>query len=237
MSPKAQQEKQRRCIVTRNCGSADGMLRFVVAPDGTLTPDLDETLPGRGIWTTATAEHVDRAISQKLFGRAARTQIMLPETTADDSFSSLVARLLKEKLVARLGLAKRAGILVQGRTNVEKALDRGPIAMLIEAADGSMDGKTNLRNKAKALNLAINGEDAGDVPRLDCLENTDLRLALGAENVVHAALTLGPDGTGAAHARHIQHAAWRWQHFIGPVADLGHSALGDQDGNEGESAI
>ncbi len=233
MSQQAHQAKQvarqRRCIVTRNCGSTDSMLRFVPAPDGTLTPDLDENLPGRGIWVTAQADYVAQAVEKGLFGRAARTQIKLP----DDDLPALIAKLLKSKLIARLGLAKRAGILVHGRTNVEKALNNGTIAMLIEAEDGAMDGKSNLRNKAKAIYLAVNGEEAGDVPRLDCLKNSDLRLALGAENVVHAALTLGPDGTGAAHARHIQHAAWRWQHFIGS----GHSALGDQDGKEGSSAI
>lgn len=228
MHQEAQQARQRRCIVTRNCGSTDGLLRFVVAPDSTLTPDLDETLPGRGIWVTAQKDCVAEAANKGLFARAARASIKLPE----DDLAGLIERLLKQKLVARLGLAKRAGILVHGRTNVEKALDRDALAMLIEAADGAIDGKSNLRNKAKAVYLAVNGENAGDVPRLDCLNNSDLRLALGAENVVHAALTLGPDGTGDAHARHIQYAATRWQHFIGPR----HIAEPDQDGKEGRSA-
>lgn len=226
---KAQQEaRQRRCIVTRNCGSVNGMLRFVPAPDGTLTPDLDENLPGRGIWVTAQKDIVAEAAAKNLFARAARTKITLP---ADD-LPALIEKLLKDRLIQRLGLAKRAGVLVHGRTNVEKALNNDALALLIEASDGAEDGKTNLRNKAKAVYLAVNGEKAGDVPRLDCLKNSDLRLALGAENVVHAALTLGPDGTGAAHARHIQHAARRWQQFIGPK----HAVLGDQDGKEGSSA-
>ncbi|WP_044564265.1 DUF448 domain-containing protein, partial [Azospirillum sp. B4] len=38
----------RRCIASGVVGSKDGMIRFVVGPDGTVVPDVEETLPGRG---------------------------------------------------------------------------------------------------------------------------------------------------------------------------------------------
>ena len=43
----------RRCIVTRERLPKEQLIRFVVGPDKTLVPDLTATLPGRGIWLSA----------------------------------------------------------------------------------------------------------------------------------------------------------------------------------------
>jgi hypothetical protein len=43
----------RRCVVTRERLPKERMIRFVVAPDRRLVPDLVATLPGRGIWLSA----------------------------------------------------------------------------------------------------------------------------------------------------------------------------------------
>ena len=43
----------RRCVVSGKTGPRDSFLRFVVAPDGTLTPDIEGKLPGRGLWRDA----------------------------------------------------------------------------------------------------------------------------------------------------------------------------------------
>lgn len=212
MQTKPKQNRERRCLVSRECRPTSELLRFCVAPDGTLTPDLDENLPGRGLWVSARADKVAEAAQKGLFARAAKEKVTLP----GDDLAALVADLLKKRLINRLGIAKRAGVLVHGRMNVEKALAKGPFALLIEALDASEDGKSSLRNKVKALHLAEFGTETGDVPRLDILSIHDLSLALGTENVVHAALTLDPSGSGAAHARQILDAATRWQNFIEP---------------------
>ena len=46
MPPRHQPE--RTCIVTREVGPPDAMIRFVVGPDGVVVPDLRHRLPGRG---------------------------------------------------------------------------------------------------------------------------------------------------------------------------------------------
>ena len=53
-------EPERTCIVTREAGSPEGLIRFVVAPDGTVVADLRRKLPGRGAWVTARADVVRR---------------------------------------------------------------------------------------------------------------------------------------------------------------------------------
>lgn len=40
----------RMCIVTRESGSPEELIRFVAAPDGTVVADLKRELPGRGCW-------------------------------------------------------------------------------------------------------------------------------------------------------------------------------------------
>ena len=39
---------ERQCAVTRQSGDADALIRFVLAPDGLIVPDLERRLPGRG---------------------------------------------------------------------------------------------------------------------------------------------------------------------------------------------
>ena len=39
----------RRCIVTRQALEKPAMIRFVIDPEGRVTPDLKERLPGRGL--------------------------------------------------------------------------------------------------------------------------------------------------------------------------------------------
>jgi uncharacterized protein len=46
----------RRCIVTRERLPKERMIRFVVAPDRRIVPDLAGRLPGRGIWLSASGD-------------------------------------------------------------------------------------------------------------------------------------------------------------------------------------
>ena len=54
----AQQRARGRAVLRRRRRGSpvDDMIRFVVAPDGAVVPDLRRRLPGRGLWITATRE-------------------------------------------------------------------------------------------------------------------------------------------------------------------------------------
>jgi len=47
------------------------MIRFVVAPDRLVVPDLTATLPGRGIWLSARGDVIETARTRGVFARAA----------------------------------------------------------------------------------------------------------------------------------------------------------------------
>ncbi len=65
----------RRCIVTRQALEKPAMIRFVIDPDGRVTPDLKERLPGRGLWVTATRAALDQAVAKHAFSKAAKQSV------------------------------------------------------------------------------------------------------------------------------------------------------------------
>lgn len=170
--------RERRCIVTGKVRPEYALMRFAVAPDRTIVPDIAQTLPGRGIWVTAERALLEQAVSRNLFAKAAGTKVDAGDLVARTE------RLLAERMMADLGLARRSGQLVLGFDNVARALQsKAPPAVLVEARDGAGDGRRKLLALARAADVAVE--------IIDCLENRELSLALGRENVVHAALKSG----------------------------------------------
>ncbi len=173
-------ERQRRDIVTGEIMPEHRLVRFVAAPDGTVVPDVAAKLPGRGIWVEATSKAIGIAVEKKLFARAAKANVSATSDLAERTEKALVSRMLGD-----LGLARRSGALVLGFDNVLRALDgpKQPPSLLIEAMDGAADGKRKLYNAAHARDLKP--------VVVECLSSAELGLALGRENVIHAAVQPG----------------------------------------------
>ncbi|MFC7476423.1 RNA-binding protein [Dankookia sp. GCM10030260] len=129
----------RRCIVTRESGPKEAMLRFVLDPDRHLVPDLAGRLPGRGMWLSARADVVERAIKRGAFAKAARGTVHLPP--------DLAARIedgLKGRIRDLVGFARRSGQAVCGRESVREWLQAGKAGLLVEASDGSAAERARL---------------------------------------------------------------------------------------------
>ena len=155
-----------------------GLIRFVVGPEGSVVPDLARKLPGRGLWVAATRAAVDTAARKGLFARAAKAKIVAPGDLADQ-----VERGLRTRLLAALGLARKAGDLTFGFERVLAAVAAGKAAWLVEATDGSDEGARKLMAAAR---------HAQTEPRmLRVFDSSELSLALGARNVIHTAFLAG----------------------------------------------
>ena len=152
------------------------MVRFVIGPDGSAVPDVAARLPGRGLWVTAERAAVERA-ARGGFAKAARAAVKAPPDLADR-----VEALLARRVMDMLGMARRSGQLVAGFDQVAEALASGRCALLVQAFDASPLGRGKLTGRAKAR---------GDVTEVECLAVAELSLALGRENVVHAAVAPG----------------------------------------------
>ena len=172
--------RERRCIATGELRPQESLVRFVVGPDGDVVPDISAKLPGRGMWVTAERTVLKRAMTKKDFAKAAKGAVTIPP-----DLDERVERLLASRMQSDLGLARRAGQLVFGFDNVLRALNSSPSPrVLIEAQDGAADGRRKLSGSAYARGLSVE--------TIDCLSRAELSLALGRENVIHAAVKPGP---------------------------------------------
>lgn len=187
--------RTRRCIVTGDVLPDSALIRFVAGPDGAIVPDLAGKLPGRGLWVSARRDILEKAIAKKAFARAQRGPV-----TVGADLAKRVETVLIRRMTGDLGLARRTGALVLGFDNVVRALDgRNKPALLVEASDGAPDGRRKLLSAARSRGLKI--------AVLDCLTRAELGLALGRENVIHAALTPG------VFAQRLQFEAGRLRGF------------------------
>jgi predicted RNA-binding protein YlxR (DUF448 family) len=158
------------------------MLRFVVGPDGDVVPDLKRNLPGRGVWVTAEAGHVAEAVKRQLFAKAFKDKVR-----ASASLPEEIDRLLEQQALQALSICNKAGLVTAGSAKVEKFLGSSPVAALVHASDGGADG---IRKMGQVL-TRLKGEAAASVPRITLFASSQLDLALGRSNVIHAALKSG----------------------------------------------
>lgn len=171
--------RERRDIVSGTVMPENRLIRFVADPDGNVVPDAAAKLPGRGLWVEASKAAIDKAVEKKLFSRAAKAQV-----TATADLSARAEKALLARMIGDLGLARRSGALFLGFDNVlRELLGPKPPRALIEACDGAADGKRKLYAAAHRLEL--------DCTVIECLTSAELGLALGRENVIHAAVQPG----------------------------------------------
>ena len=174
--------RERRDLVTGVVMPERALIRFVIGPDGVVTPDIARRLPGRGMWVAASRASVDEAVRKGGFSRSAKTRLTAPTDLSDQ-----VERLLHRRLLDHLGLARRAGALTYGFEKVEAAIDGGRVAWLIEASDGAADGRRKL---GQAIKRRV--ANAKRPPRvIGVFSADDLSLALGLGNVIHLAFLVG----------------------------------------------
>ncbi|MEL6979234.1 MAG: RNA-binding protein [Pseudomonadota bacterium] len=147
---KEREGPERRCIATGVSGPTAPLIRFVLDPEGALTPDLAEKLPGRGVWLSAQAAAIDLAVKKKLFSRAFRTQVLAPE-----DLRAHLSRLLEKRAIEAVSLCRKAGAAVAGFEKVRDALRRAAFSgadgeeraqgvFLLQAYDGAEDGRRKL---------------------------------------------------------------------------------------------
>ena len=171
-------DRDRRDLVTHQVMEESRLIRFVAAPDGSVAPDLARKLPGRGLWVAADRVSIETAVKKNLFSRAAKAPLK-PAAGLADTVENLLAR----RCLDQLGLARREGVLISGFEKSLAAVRAGKAAWIIEAADGSADGRGKLLSLAKHMTPPpkVCGVFTAD----------DLGLALGLENAIHAVLLEG----------------------------------------------
>ncbi|MGH6875317.1 MAG: RNA-binding protein, partial [Aestuariivirgaceae bacterium] len=162
----------RKCIVSGEEHDKADLIRFVLGPDNEVVPDLQQKLPGRGVWLAADRKILERAIAENRFAKAFKAKCRV-----DPGLPARLESLMRQEARQYLALANKAGLVVAGYEKTADALAAGRVKLLLEAADGAEDGRRKLRAKrpegCEIVAIFTSGE---------------LDLALGRANVIHAAV-------------------------------------------------
>jgi predicted RNA-binding protein YlxR (DUF448 family) len=178
---------ERLCALSREQKPVGDLIRFVVAPDGAVVPDLKRKLPGRGVWLTASHDALAQAVKRKLFAKSFKTDVR-----AGQELIAQTEQLLARGALDALSIAGKAGTVLCGFARVEKALAGENVLALLNASDGAADGI----RKVKGLARRREEEKTGEIRMIDAFSSSQLDLALGRSNVVHAALLAGDASSG-----------------------------------------
>jgi predicted RNA-binding protein YlxR (DUF448 family) len=146
LSPLPSHVSARKCLVTGEALDKSALLRFVRAPDGTLTFDLHHKLPGRGAYVTADTSSLRTAISKNLFAKSFKDKTIIPPALPAQIISQI-----KNQALQTLALARRAGEAITGHEKVQDAILRGQAAFLVMATDAGADAVNKARQAARDL--------------------------------------------------------------------------------------
>ena len=210
---------ERTCILTRRKGTKDEFIRLALSPDGEVAPDARARAPGRGAWIGVARAELDAANAKGKLKGALQRAFKTSDVTVPADLGERTERALRQATLDRLGMEARSGNLINGAEKIEAAARAGKVHLLVHAGDAGDDGRRKLDQA-----LRVGGRAGKDRPEGVIFPEgrTILSLALGRENVVHAALT------DPAAASRVSHALERWRAFTGPDRGLegGESALG-----------
>ncbi|MDX3928293.1 MAG: RNA-binding protein [Shinella sp.] len=182
-------ETERMCIVTRESGSPDELIRFVAGPDGTVVPDLKRQLPGRGCWVKAERALVDKAAAKKLFAKALKA-----DAKASPDLGAEVDRLLVLQLAGMMNMARKAGQFVTGATKVDQAVRSLAALAVFHAADAAADGVRKIDQARKVAGFQT--EDEEEIPAFRFFTEAEMEGLLGQNAFIHAAALAGQAGEG-----------------------------------------
>jgi hypothetical protein len=202
----ADNPSERRCVLTGEHGSRARLIRLALGPDRRVAPDVRAKAPGRGAWIGVDRAALTTAIAKgKLRGALARA-FRENQVEVDVDLPERIERELARTCLDRLGLEARAGTLITGSERIETAARAGQVALLLHAADSGEDGRRRLD---QAWRVGEDVEGSGREGMVIPATRAILSLALGRENVVHAALI---DHRAAAR---VLHTLSRWCDFMG----------------------
>ena len=179
----------RKSLVTHVIAAKGEMFRFVLDPKGQLVFDIDQKLPGRGLYLEPDRTLFATAVKKSLFSKAAKTKV-----TLQPDLETEIEKLLLIKIQSLLGLAKRAGQIVFGYDQVADHIKhRRPIGLLLQASDAATAGRDKLSNMAKSHEvISAGGEQTHRLGReFTLLTSEELALPFSRERLVHLIVAKG----------------------------------------------
>lgn len=172
----ARNEPQRSCLGCREVKDKRELLRFVLAPDRTLVPDLQGKLPGRGAYTCLKALCLKAAVEKKQFARSFKGEVRYGTV---EQLIALVSARMEDRISGYLALANKAGKVASGGDTVMEALSKRSPGVVCVATDISPD--IGLKVTGLAARMGVEHFSLFDKARLGALIGKELRSAVAVE--------------------------------------------------------
>jgi len=172
---------ERRCLASGESRDPIDMVRFVLDPEGAVTPDIQGKLPGRGTWVSSDRKSLEKVIAQKGFNRGFKGKAKV-----EGDLVALTEALLVRRVLGLITMARKASVIAMGFDQVQSMAREASIAFRIEASDGSKDGRSKIRTLAKAMNRE---QELPDPIVVGCFTADDIGslLNIGARSLGYAA--------------------------------------------------
>jgi len=149
------------------------MLRFVVGPEAEVVFDIAATLPGRGMWLSASGDVLELAIKRGVFARAAKSQVKL-----QPDLRKFIETRLSARVTELIGLARRSGAAISGFEKAREWLVNKRAGLIVQAADGSVEERARF----------VGGRD---IPVVAVLDAAALGVIFARDHAVHVAVARG----------------------------------------------
>ena len=161
---------ERKCILESIVKPESELLRFVEL-NNALLPDFNKKLPGKGMYITCNRLSLIKALEKKVFNKVSHHCLHIEE-----NFVEMVEKLLLQKALTSLNIARKSGALITGFEKLREAIKKGSVEYIIEAKDGAFDGKEKVELLAKNI----------EIFNLFSIEELDM--TLNKENTVHVGI-------------------------------------------------
>lgn len=167
-----------QCALTGKLLPREKTIRFVIGPDNTVIADLSEELPGEGIRLLGYRGTLEASIRDGSFTGLFAKERLENDPIISASFVDKIESQLMDKVLGLIGLARRAGSVLNGFAKVEGSLKSGKCKLLLTASDGAEDGRMKMTRLAEAV----------ECQQVTILPSARLSMALGQTNVIHAGI-------------------------------------------------
>jgi len=181
----------RKCVLTGEVKSRDDLLRFTLLRDGTVVPDMNKKLDGRGFYISNSKQLIEKLLIKNPLNKILHTKTVVTEELLQN-----ITAVLRKKGLDAINLARKAGNLILGFEKVKEAIIQGKVECVIIAADAGSDGKQKI------------AEISRDLAVFSLYDAKSLEQALNRDNTVYMAIRKSP----IAQMAHL--ALRRYQTFL-----------------------
>jgi len=143
--PTAKRPVVRTCVGCCQAHPKSQLIRLVRGPTGQLLLDPQGKLPGRGAYLCPQRSCAERALKGTHLREALRDDV---SSWPIDELMLAIASVLEERALAYIRLARKAGRLVSGYTQVNRALMFEPVACLLVAEDTASERQHEYQSRS-----------------------------------------------------------------------------------------